>query len=141
VSSESTEGTERIVIEDSIEGERFMVRTVGSEKWDETGGQPVPPGEVLTPPVNESTPIVEKGIKKEDLRPLYVAKKKLWVEPEKIPDEGTSSSDSESYASNQSATSKRVDERRVEARGDWPQGGGLTSTSQRPPRRYGARST
>jgi len=63
------------------------------------------------------------------------------VKPVKIPDEGTSSSNSESCGSNQSATSKRVDERRLDAGGDWPQGGGLTSTSQRLPRRYGARST
>jgi len=66
VSSESTEETERIVIEDSVDGESFMVRTVMPERGDEEGEQPVPPGEVLTPPVNESTPIGERGIKKED---------------------------------------------------------------------------
>jgi len=46
VSSESTEETERIVIEDSVEGESFMVSTVRSERWEETRGQPVPSREV-----------------------------------------------------------------------------------------------
>jgi len=42
VSSESTEEVERIVIEDSVEGESYMVRTVGTERWVEEREEPVP---------------------------------------------------------------------------------------------------
>jgi len=55
--------------------------------------QPEPPGEISTPPLNESTPVIRQSIrrgireKKDRSRPLYVAKKKLWVEPERTPDE------------------------------------------------------
>jgi len=44
VSSESTEEIERIVIEDNVEGESYMIRTVGQEKED----APVPHRNVLT---------------------------------------------------------------------------------------------
>jgi len=54
-----------------------MIKTVGLEGGDEKGEQPVPPGEVLTPPVNESTPMPRDEVRADDLklRPLYVAKK------------------------------------------------------------------
>jgi len=143
VSSESTDETERIVIENSVGEESFMVRTVGLEVGHEEGEQPVPPGEVLTPPVNESTPMAGNKIRADDLkvRPLYVAKKQLWVNSKKRTDEeGSSCSDSESSTSRQSATSRKSGEKRVEARGDWPRGVGPTSTSQRPPRGYSSSS-
>jgi len=127
VSSESTDETERIVIEDSVGKESFMIRTVGLEGGDEEGEQPVPPGKVLTPPVNESTPMARNEIWADDLklRPLYVAKKQLWVNSKKRTDEEcSSSSDSESSTSRQSATSRRSGEKRVEAGGDWPRGWG-----------------
>jgi len=58
-SSESTEETERIVIEDSSEGDSFMVRGVGLQYGVEVDAeQPEPPGEISTPPRGESTPIV-----------------------------------------------------------------------------------
>jgi len=52
VSSESTEEIERIVIEYSVEGKSYMIRTVGQEEEDE----PVPHRNVLTP-MMESTPV------------------------------------------------------------------------------------
>jgi len=128
VSSESMDETEKIVIEqDSVGEESFMIGTVGLEVGDEEGEKPVPPGEVLTPPVNESTPRAGNEIWADDLkvRPLYVAKKQLWVNSKKRTDEeGSSSSDSESSTSRQSATSRKSGEKRVEAGGDWPRGWG-----------------
>jgi len=52
VSSDSAEEIERIVIEDSMEGEAYMIRTVLQEGKDE----PTPHKDVLLP-VMESTPI------------------------------------------------------------------------------------
>jgi len=59
MSSESTE-EKRIVIEDSMEGDSYVVRTVAAERCVQEGEEPVPPGEVLTP-VNESTPVEGRG--------------------------------------------------------------------------------
>jgi len=79
VSSESAEEIDRIVIEDSMEGESYMIRTVGQEEDDE----PVPHRNVLTP-VMESTPI--EGRDKEGgrigFRPLTAPKEAMWVQPE-----------------------------------------------------------
>jgi len=79
VSSESAEEIELIVIEDSMEGESYMIRTVGQDK----GEEPVPRRDVLTP-VMESTPMEgrnkEKG--KAGFRPLTAPKKKMWVQRE-----------------------------------------------------------
>jgi len=145
VSSKSTEEVERIVIEDSVEGESYMVRTLGTEICIEEGEEPLPPRDVLTP-VMESTPVEgrEKGNGKLILRrPLTAPKKKLWVEPKstkKRPDEGeSSSSESESSVSKRSNTSMVGGERRGGGEEDYIQGVG--HISQGPPRRYGARST
>jgi len=48
VSSESTEETEKIVIEDSVEEESFVIRTVGPEREDEDKDQPEPLGKIPT---------------------------------------------------------------------------------------------
>jgi len=94
VSRESAEEIERIVIEDSMEGESYMIRTVGQEEEDE----PVPHRNLLTP-VMESTPVEghDKERGKLGFRPLTAPKKKMWVQPvsdEKKPEEedGKSSS-------------------------------------------------
>jgi len=142
VSSESTEETEKIVIEDSAEEESFVIGTVITDKKEGDEEQPEHPGEISTPPLSESTPVIhqpmEKGEREEKdrSRPLYVAKKKLRVEPEKTPDEDeNNSSDGESLASRWSVASRRSGERRsVE---DVTGGAAATSTSQRP-RGYGA---
>jgi len=85
VSSESAEEIERIVIEDSVEGENYLSRTVGQEEDDE----PVPHRNVLTP-VLESTPMEghEKERGKLSFRPLTAPPKK-WVAAEstdEVPD-------------------------------------------------------
>jgi len=64
VSSESTEEVKKIIIEDSVEEENYMVRAVGTESWVQEGEEPVPPRDVLTP-VMDSTPLEgreKKGI-------------------------------------------------------------------------------
>jgi len=50
--SESAE-EERIVIEDRVEGESYVVRTVVAEICVQEGEEPVPPGKVLTPVTEE----------------------------------------------------------------------------------------
>jgi len=77
VSNDSTEEIERIVIEDSVEGESYMIRAVGKEVWTGEGDEPVPLRNVLTPVV-ESTLVEghEKERRKLGFRPLTALKKK-----------------------------------------------------------------
>jgi len=79
VSSDSTEEGERIVIDDSTEGESFMVRTMKQEE----GEEPAPLRDILTP-ILESTPCEdhEREGRKASFRPLTAPKKQLWVQPE-----------------------------------------------------------
>jgi len=110
VSSESAEEIEKIVIEDSVEGESYMIRTVGQEEEDE----PVPHRNVLTP-VLKSTLMEghEKERGKLTFRPLTAPKKKMWVAAEPTeevpdrnePDEDDKSSSGQSFASRRSPLS------------------------------------
>jgi len=85
VSSESTEETEKIVIEDSAEEESFVIGTVITDKKEGDEEQPEPPGEISTLRLSESTPVIrqtmERGVREEKdrSRPLYVAKKKYGL--------------------------------------------------------------
>jgi len=105
VSSESTEETERIIIDDSNE-ESYTIKGVTQEDQDE----PDPHGEVPTP-ISESTPHVgyEMGEGKVSTRPLTAPKKKMWVQPEprevETGEEVSKSSDDESPVSRRSPTS------------------------------------
>jgi len=78
VSSDSAEEGKRIVIDDSTEGESFMVRTMQQEEGDE----PAPLRDLLTPTL-ESTPCEghEREGRKASFRPI-APKKQLWVQPE-----------------------------------------------------------
>jgi len=108
VSSESTKEVERIIIEYSVEGESYMVRTVGTERRVEEGEEPVPPRDVIMPIV-ESIPVEGRGKGKGNLklRPLIAPNFFLWVEPEKKPDKReSSSSGSESSTSKRSVTNE-----------------------------------
>jgi len=110
--SESTEETKRITIEDSSEGDSFMVRGVGLQHGVDAE-QPEDSGEVSTPPMGESTPMNGKVLRREE-RPQYVAKKKLWVEPDRITEEIIdSSSEGDSVTSRHSTMSKRYVEKRM----------------------------
>jgi len=142
ISSESAEEIEKIVIEDSIEGDSFMIRTVGEEGCCEETDQPEPRGEVLTPPISESTPSDGRVIRREEgnFRPQYVAKKKLWVEPDRTIEEGReTSSDGESVTSRHSTVSRRYVERRAAAEVNQPEM--QECCIQRRPRGFGARET
>jgi len=79
VSSDSAEEGERLVIDDSTEGERFMIRTMRHEEGDE----PAPLRDILTP-ILESTPCEghEREGRKASFRPLTAPKKQMWVQPE-----------------------------------------------------------
>jgi len=91
-----------------------MIRTVGLEGCCEKIDQPECRGEVSTPPISESTPSDERVMKREEgkMRPQYVAKKKLWVEPDRTIEEGReTSSDGESVTSRHSTVSRRYVER------------------------------
>jgi len=141
ISSESAEEIEKITIEDSSDGNSFMIWTVGLQWRSEDMDQRELPGEVPTPPINESTLIDGRVIRKDEIkaRPQYVAKKQLWVEPERTIEEGRdTSSDDESVTSRHSTMSKRYVERR--AGGDGTRDGAPTFTQQRP-RGFGARHT
>jgi len=141
MSSESAEETEKITIEDSRDGDSFMIRTVGLQGCSENIDQPEPLGDVSTPPINESTPSDGRIMRKEEgkARPQYVAKNKLWVEPERTIEEGRdTSSDGESGTSRPSTMSKRYVERR--AVGDATRDGAPNYAQQRP-RGFGARHT
>jgi len=84
VTNNSMEVIERIVIEDSIEKENYMIRTVGQVvRFQEDG--PVPPRDVVTP-VMESTPVAghEKEGERVSFRPLTALKKKIWIPAEPI---------------------------------------------------------
>jgi len=80
VSSDSAEEGERIVIDDSTEGESFMISTMRQEEGDE----PAPLRNILTP-ILESTPCEgheREGGRKASFRPLTAPKKQMWVQPE-----------------------------------------------------------
>jgi len=112
MSSESVDETEHIVIEDSMEGEVYMVRSMIQDGEDE----PNPPRDVVTP-VMESTPVEgrEKGKSYTGFRPLTAPKKKMWVQPEAEvkEEEGEKSSDEESSTSRRSPLSAISNGRRV----------------------------
>jgi len=59
VSSESTEETEKIVIEDSAEEESFVIGTEIPEREDGDQEQPEPPGEISTPPLKTCSAIID----------------------------------------------------------------------------------
>jgi len=105
VSSDSTEETERIMIEDSNE-ESYTIKRVTQQDEDE----PDPHGEVPTP-VSESTPYDghEKRAGKMNFRPLTAPKKQMWVQPEsrevETDEEDRKNSDNESPASRRSPMS------------------------------------
>jgi len=142
MSSESAEEIEKIIIEDSIEEDSFMVRTVGLEGGSEEVDQPEPLGEVSTPPISESTPSDGRSMRREEgkIRPQYVAKKKLWVEPDRTIEEGReTSSDGESVTSRHSTVSRRYVERR--AAGDGTRGGMQECCLHGRPWGFGARET
>jgi len=142
MSSESAEEIEKITIEDSIKEDSFMVRAVGLEGCSEEIDQPEPRGEVSTPLISESTPSEGRGMWREENkgRPQYVAKKKLWVEPERTIEEGRdTSSDGESVTSRHSTMSKRYVERR--AAGDGTRDGMQECCLQQRPQGFGARNT
>jgi len=83
VCCESTEETEKIVIEDSVEEKSFVIRTVELETGGGDQEQPEPPGEITTPPLIESTPVIRisigRGIREEKDRSRPLSQKKLWV--------------------------------------------------------------
>jgi len=103
VSSDSAEEVERIVIDDRMEGESYMIRTVGQEEGDE----PAPLRDILTP-VLESTPCEghEKEGRKAGFRPLTAPKKQMWVQPEPKERE-TEEEEDEKSSSGESSASKR----------------------------------
>jgi len=129
VSSDSAEEIEHILIEDSMEGEAYMIRTVIQERED----KPTPQRDVLTP-VMELTPVEgrEKERCKAGFQPLTAPKKKMWVQPEseeREEEEGGKSSGEESSTSRRShlsaiSSGRRVPEKKVPVQ---PRG----------PRRYG----
>jgi len=75
VSNDSAEEIESIVIEDRVEGESYMIRTVRQEVGTEEEDEPVPPRNVLTPVIEGR----EKERGKLGFRPLTAPKKKMWV--------------------------------------------------------------
>jgi len=77
MSSESTEETERIIIEDSSEGDSFMVRGVGLQH-EVDAEQPEPPGETSTPPRGESTPMDGQLLQREESLSMWPRKNSGW---------------------------------------------------------------
>jgi len=112
MSSESADEAEHIVIEDSMEGEVYMV----SSMIQDGKGEPNPPRDVVMP-VMESTPLEgrEKGKGYTGFRPLTAPKKKMWVQPEAEvnEEEEEKSSDEESSTSRRSPLSAISSGRRV----------------------------
>jgi len=87
VSSESAEEVEKILIEDSVEKEHYMMRSVGTKSWVQEGEEETVPSRDVLKPVMESTPVERREKGKAEywshnlkLRPL-IAPKKKWVEP------------------------------------------------------------
>jgi len=145
VSSESTEEVEKIIVEDSVCEENYMVRAVGTESWAQEDEEPAPARDVMTP-VMGSIPVKNRDKGEGDywshnlkLKPL-IAPKKKWVEPERTDERDNISSENESSSSQRSATTERSEIRRLETGDDC-----LPVVERRvfqgPPRRYGARST
>jgi len=56
VSSESTEEVVKILLEDSVDEENYMVRAVATESWGQEDEEPAPARDILTP-VMGSTPV------------------------------------------------------------------------------------
>jgi len=142
VSSESAEEIDKIIIEDSVEGDSCMIRAIGGEGSAEETDQPESRGEVLTPPISESTPSDGRVMRREEGkgRPQHVAKKKLWVEPDRTIEEGREeSSDGESVTSRHSTVSRRYVERRAAAEEIQPET--QECCVQRRPWGFGARDT
>jgi len=139
VANNSMDVIERIVIEDRMEGEACMIRTVGQVVRIEED-EPTPPKELVTP-VMGSTPIAghENERERVTFRQLTAPKRKLWVpaEPDDQRSEGESEGDSgnESFVSRRSPKSAVSSERKKVVEGDEER------MAQRLPRGYGARST
>jgi len=100
LSSDSGEEGERIVIDNSIQGESFMVRTMKQEKEDE----PAPPRDLMTP-ILESTPCEGHESEGRKSRPLTAPKKKLWVQPE--PKEGETEEEEDRKSSSGESETRR----------------------------------
>jgi len=66
ISSDSAEDIEKITIEDSSDGDSFMIRTVGLQGCSGDMDQPEPLGEVSTPPIDESTPSDGRIMRKDE---------------------------------------------------------------------------
>jgi len=140
MSSGSVEEIDKIIIEDSVGEDSFMVRTVGLEGCCEEIDQTEHMREVSTPPVSESTPNDERIMRRGagNSKPQYVAKKKLWVEPDRtIEEEKENSSDGESITSRHSTVSRRYVERR--ASGEGIRGGAQECCLHGRPRGFGSR--
>jgi len=126
------------VIEDSVEGESYMIRTVGQEVGTEEEDEPVPHRNVLTP-VMESTPVEghEKERGKLSFRSLTAPKKKMWVPAvptEKELDDDEKSSSGDSSASRRSPLSVVSSGRRRVLENEVP-------LHLKAPRGYGDRAT
>jgi len=133
VSSDSAEEIERIVIEDSMEGETYLIRTVVQDGEDER----TPHRDVLTL-VLESTPIEgrEKERGKAGFRPLTAPKKKMWVQPES---EGRDEGEEEKSSSGESSTGRRSPLSAISSGRRVPEN--EVPVHLRGPRRYGDRAT
>jgi len=139
MSSESADETEHIVIEDSMEGEAYMVRTMMQDGGDE----PNPQRDVLTPAM-ESTRVEgrEKGRGNTGIRPLTAPKKKMWVKPktEVKEEEEKKSSDEESFC-RRSPLSAISSGRRVPEKEEAAQTRVFSPHHSPPTRRYGDRAS
>jgi len=140
VSSESAEEVDKITIEDNVDEENCMIKTVGGESWAQEDEEPAPTGDLLTP-VMESTPVKDLNREGVDywshnikLRPL-IAPKKKWVEPKRTDEADNVSSEDESCSTQRSATTERS-EKKQETGDDCP----LVVEGRTTPRRYGTRS-
>jgi len=138
MSSESADETEHIVMEDSMEGEVCMVRSMIQDEE----GEPNPPRDVVTP-VMESTPVEGREKRKgyTGFRPLTAPKKKMWVQPETEvkEEEEEKSSDEESSTSWRSTLSAISIGRRVPVKEEAQTR--VISPHNSPPRRYGDRAS
>jgi len=141
MSSDSAEEVERIVIENSMEGETYMIRTMMQEGDDE----PIPQRDVLTP-VMESTPVEgrEKERCKAEFGSLTAPKRKMWVQPEAVAkeeEEGEKSSEEESSTSRRSPLSAISSGRRVPEQEVTVQPRVVPPHNFPPTRRYGDRAS